>query len=188
MSESIWDAFGVTPEQVSENPFSIVPKGRRACAITDAKVGTFKDSDIPQFMIEFTVTEGPDSGKKANVNHRMKPWTPQEKENYEFLNTMALTNYKKDLVSFGLNTPEIQRAFDPRNPDHCAKIIGLSGSAIFGPQEKRPEYNMVSDFELAGSNQVADTSGNGAPSASVTPTASKAETVDLASLNWGTGS
>lgn len=180
-SFDLFAEFGVTPDEVEENPFRI-PKGRYNCTITDAKVDSFKNSpDIPQLMIEFTVSDGPHAGKKAQTNHRLKKWTPEEraeKGDHDAMNARLLSNYKRDLMAFGFSS-EIMKAFRPANPDHTKKLIGLAGSANFGPQPNNPEFNMVSDFERA-SNGGAESS----PAPSVAPVAQKSEEVDLSKLNW----
>lgn len=174
--------FGVTPEEVDENPFRI-PKGRYNCTITDAKVSAFKNSpEIPQFMIELTVDDGPHAGKKAQINHRLKKWTAEERaqqNDAETMNARLLSNYKRDLMAFGF-PPEVIKAFRPANPDHVKKLIGLRGNAVFGPQPNNPEFNMVSDFVRA-DNGGADNS----PAPSVTPVAQQSESVDMSALNWG---
>lgn len=142
---TLWDAFGVNPNDVDENPFS-VPKNAYKVVISSAEVKEFKD--IPYFVIQFDIADGPHAGKGASDMHRMIPWTPAERDDYQAMNARALTSFKKALLDLGMPEGALAQ-FNPRI--HGTKLVGIKGTATIGPQKNRPEYNAISNFSRGAS-------------------------------------
>lgn len=144
MSESVgtmWDAFGVNPNDVDENPFS-VPKNVYNVVISAAEIKTFKD--IPYFSIQYDITDGTHAGKGASDMHRMIPWTAAERpEDWQAMNARALTSFKKALLDIGIPEGALK---DFKPAIHGQKLVGIKGTATIGPQKNRPEYNAISNF------------------------------------------
>lgn len=186
MSENFFDQFGVTADDVSENPYSIDEPNYYPCMVTGAEVKHFgPNKDIPHMVIELTVQGGKHAGKSANDMHRLKPWTQAERASqgdYEAMNARLLSGYKKSLLSYGIPEAALN-AFNPTNSDHLRKLVGIKGVAWFGPQTNNPQYNSVRDFkreELVQGNATAQSSApqNSAPST----TASASNDVDIDAL------
>lgn len=164
MSEAndFFSAFGVNPNDVDENPFSI-PKNTYDVVLSDAGVKEFKD--IPYFVLEWTVADGPHKGKTASDMHRMKPWTPAERDDWEAMNVRALSGFKKMLLDLGIPANALGQ-FNPNTMG--SKLVGIKGKATMGPQKNRPEYNQISNFtRKQASQEVAPNaaSSSGTPAA-----------------------
>jgi len=153
MSEpvSMWDAFGVNPNDVDENPFS-VPKNTYNLVISGAEIKTFKD--IPYFSIQFDIMDGPHAGKGASDMHRMIPWTSAERDDYQAMNARALTSFKKALLDIGIPEGALK---DFKPAIHGAKLVGIKGTGVIGPQKNRPEYNAISNFSRKQSTSAVPT-------------------------------
>lgn len=182
-----FEAFGVPAEDVSDNPFSIDEVNTYNFMITDAEVKAFpKNPDIPYFVITYSVADGKYSGRTANSMHRLVPVTLAEKNGdqgkVDFSNTMALTNYKKELLDLGIPA-EAVGSFNPRI--HGAKLKGIKGTATFGPQKGNPQYNSVSNVKVGASI----TTGSAAPvvANAPSPLAEPVAAENVASVlgNWG---
>jgi hypothetical protein len=180
-----FEAFGVTAEEVSENPFSIDKVDDYNFIVTDAEVKSFpKNPNIPYFVITFTVDGGQYSGRSANAMHRLVPVTLAEKNGdqskVDFSNAMALTNYKKALLDLGIPQEAIGQ-FNPRI--HGAKLKGIKGTAKFGPQKDNPQYNSVSDIKVGAS---VNSGAAGTVASAPLPTEPvAAENVASVLGNWG---
>jgi hypothetical protein len=156
MSESnnFFDAFGVNANDVDENPFSI-PKNKYDVVLADAGVKEF--NNIEYFVIEWQVANGPHAGKNASDMHRMQPWTPQERDDWEAMNARTLSGFKKALMDLGMNAAQIG-AFNPRTMGQ--KLAGIKGTASMGPQKNKPEYNSISNFSRkTATTPVANSAG-----------------------------
>lgn len=185
-----FEAFGVSSDDVSSNPFSIDKVDTYNFMITDAEVKAFpKNPNIPYFVITYSVADGVYAGRTANSMHRLVPWTLAEKNGdqgaVDFQNAMALTNYKKELLDLGI-PEEAVGSFNPRV--HGAKLKGIKGTATFGPQKNNPQYNSVSNVKVGASV----TGGGTAPVVATAPAnATLTEPVaaeNVASIlggNWG---
>lgn len=183
----LFDLFGVNAADVSENPYQITVPNRYKCVVTESDVKEFgpEGAKVPYWTIEYTVKDGgQQDGKSANSLHRLVPWTPEErseKGDHEAMNARLLSNYKKELLNLGI-PEEALNAFDPKNPTHRNKVVGIKGSAWFGPQKSNPEFNAVSDFQRA--EAAADTSSSDvAPAGNSAPTVTTKESVDLDALS-----
>lgn len=185
---SLFDAFGVSAADVNENPFQISKPNRYACILSESDVKEFgKDGEqkIPYWVNEYTINDGGENdGKSANSMHRLIPWTPEErmaanggKDDSKAMNARLLSGYKKELMNLGIPV-EAMNAFDPKNPAHRNKVIGLKGSAWFGPQKNNPEFNTMSEF------QREEKAGTSSPSESnVVNSASGAGDIDMDALD-----
>lgn len=178
----LFDAFGVSAADVSENPFGISKPNRYECVLTDSDVKEFGDEgkQIPYWVNVYTIKGGPEDGKSANSMHRLIPWTQEERAmqgDVEAMNARLLSGYKKELMDLGI-PEEAMNAFDPRNPAHRNKVVGMKGSAWFGPQKGKPGYNAVSEFKRTPKNEEAPAPSASSPSATTAP----AGDVDLSAL------
>ena len=170
----LFDDFGVSASDVSENPFEITVPNRYTCVLTESDIKEFgKEVKVPYWVNVYTIKGGKEDGKSANTLHRMTPWTKEERATQgdtEAMNARLLSGYKKELMNLGI-PEEAMNAFDPKNPNHRNKIIGLKGSAWFGPNSKNPGYNEIRDFErsdkLAGENDTDTPASVNADSAQI---------------------
>lgn len=149
----LFDAFGVSAEEVNENPFEITVPNRYNCVLTESEFVEFGEdgAKIPYWRNTYTVKGGKEDGKSANTLHRLTPWTAEERATQgdkDAMNARLLSGYKKELMNLGI-PEEAMNAFDPKNPNHRNKVIGMKGSAWFGPNKKNPGFNQVSDFQRA---------------------------------------
>lgn len=191
MSESLFEAFGVSADDVSENPYSISDPDVYACQVTSAEVKSFPSNPALNYLVfEYTITEGKHAGKTANSMHRLAPWTEQERagkgsngtNDYQAMNTRLLSNYKKELLALGVPEAALNQ-FKPST--HAAKLVGIKGKAFFGPQKNNPEYNTVARFERP--ENGTDDSPVESPTNVSTPTAPANTEVDLAAIaGWNT--
>jgi hypothetical protein len=142
MSENtdFFSAFGVNPNDVDENPFSI-PKNKYNVVLSDAGVKEF--NSIPYFVIEWSVADGAHKGKTASDMHRMIPWTSADRDDWEAMNARALSGFKKALLDLGIPANALSQ-FNPNT--HGPKLVGIKGTATMGPQKNKPEYNSISNF------------------------------------------
>jgi hypothetical protein len=158
---NFFDAFGVNANDVDENPFSI-PKNVYDVVLADA--GTKEFNGIKYFVLEWHVATGPHAGKNASDMHRMQPWTPQERDDWEAMNVRTLSSFKKALMDLGMNAAQIGQ-FNPNTMGN--KLVGIKGTASMGPQKNRPEYNSITNFSRkvtaspATNSAGAPVSGNG---------------------------
>jgi hypothetical protein len=159
-----FEAFGVDADSVDADPFSIKEVNSYPFVISSAEVKTFKD--IQYFVVEFSITEGKMAGRGASVMSRITPFSPGE-EDFEVKKARALSNYKKSLLDIGLNEGQI-KAFNVRI--HADKLIGIRGTATFGPQKNNPQYNSVSNIKVAGTATEGTVAASPTTTASVTPT------------------
>jgi hypothetical protein len=154
MSESFFGNYGVTADEVNENPFSI-PHNTYDVVVGAAEVKSFKKNpDIEYFTIEYQIAKGPEAGKTAQKMFRMKPLTAADSETYQTQNARTTSNFKKELMNLGLTEAQIN-GFNPRV--HGTKLVGIRGQAVMGPQKGNEEYNSISNFTRAG---TADDSEN----------------------------
>lgn len=149
----LFDAFGVSASDISENPFEITEPNRYGCVVTDSEIKEFgpEGSKKPYWVITYTVKGSKHDGKSANSMHRLVPWTPEERSqqgDFEAMNARLLSAYKKELLNLGI-PEEALNAFDPKNHAHRSKIVGIKGTAWFGPQKNNPGFNAVADFSRA---------------------------------------
>ena len=173
-----FEAFGVNPADVDADPFSIKEVNTYPFVISAAEVKKFKD--VNYFVIEFSITEGKYSGRNASVMSRITPFSPGE-EDYEVKRARALSNYKKSLLDIGLNEEQIA-TFNVNI--HGQKLVGLRGTATFGPQKSSPQYNSVSNIVMNGSGATANPVAT-SPVATVTPTEPlSAENASSVLGNW----
>lgn len=138
-----FDQFNTTAEAVSTNPF-FVPTNDYNVAITAAENKTF--SDIPYLMIDFTIADGSHAGKKASTMLRLIPWTQAERAaegDYETMNMRLLSSYKKTLLELGIAEAMLNQ-FDPRNPQHLSKLLGIRGT---GRIETKGDYTNIDKFQ-----------------------------------------
>ena len=193
MADDFFGQFGVSPDDVSENPYSITDPNRYACMVSSVEVKEFGKEGapkIPYLVFEYTVQGGKHAGKTANDMHRLIPWTAQERASqgdHEAMNARLLSGYKKALLSLGIPEAALS-VFNPRNSEHTKKLVGVRGTAWFGPQKNNPQYNTVSNFERddnATGNATAQ-SANATPNSEPSPTASSsANEVDVDAIaNW----
>lgn len=157
-----FEAFGVDADSVDADPFSIKEVNTYPFVVSNAEVKTFKD--IQYFVIEFSITEGKYAGRGASVMNRITPFSPGE-EDFEVKKARALSNYKKSLLDLGLPESAI-KMFNVRT--HANKLVGIRGTATFGPQKGRPEYNSVSNIKVQ--NAASGTATESGSPASVTQT------------------
>lgn len=158
-TNDFFSAFGVNPNDVDENPFSI-PKNTYNVVLTDAGVKEFKD--IKYFVIEWSVADGPQKGKNVSEMHRMQPWTPGERDDWEAMNVRALSGFKKTLLDLGIPAGALGQ-FNPNTMG--TKLIGIKGTATIGPQKNRPEYNQFNNFTRKTATATSEVAPNGtAPS------------------------
>lgn len=160
MTENFFSAYGTTVDNVDENPF-VAPDNTYAVAVTKAEVTDFgKDGGPKFFSIEYSITKGPHSGKRANQLFRMTPLTAADKEDFEADNARTLSNYKKAMLDLGLKEEKLA-VFNPGTMG--GMLVGISGTARMFPS-KREGYNNVSGFQRptvsqeATATPVADTS------------------------------
>lgn len=140
MTESLFDAFGVNPEEVSIDPFSI-PDNTYNVSVTGAEKKELKE--IPYFVIEFTVVGGQHAGKSVNNMLRLSPWTAQERpDDWEAMNARAVSSLKKALLEVGI-AENMLKAFNPAI--HGSALLGIKGTADIGPNKKG--YNTISNFQ-----------------------------------------
>lgn len=142
MSESIWDAFGVSADDVSENPFYI-PRDEYNVNV-DAEVKAWKDGGPEYFVVNFTIMDGPFRGMGANRMFPKKPLTAEDDAEYRTKNARTLTSLKKTLIELGL-TPSQINAFR-FTPDFAKAISGIKGKADIGPQKNNDQYSSVYGF------------------------------------------
>lgn len=160
-----FEAFGVDADTVDADPFSIKKVNTYPFVVSNAEVKTFKE--IQYFVIELSITEGEMAGRGASVMSRITPFSPSE-EDYEVKKARALSNYKKALLDLGLPETAIKQ-FNVRV--HADKLVGIRGTATFGPQKGNPQYNSVSNIKVAGSAIPGAEGATASPAvASVTPT------------------
>lgn len=148
-NNDFFSAFGVNPNDVDENPFSI-PKNSYNVVLSDAGVKEF--SNIEYFVIEWSVADGPQKGKTASDMHRMQPWTPSERDDWEAMNVRTLSSFKKALLDLGIPANSLGQ-FNPRTMGN--KLVGIKGTATMGPQKNKPEYNSISNFTRKTSTATA---------------------------------
>jgi hypothetical protein len=140
VANDFFSAFGVNPNDVDENPFSI-PKNSYNVFLSDAGVKEFKN--IEYFVIEWSIADGAHKGKSVSDMHRMQPWTPAERDDWEAMNVRAVSSFKKALLDLGIPAAALGQ-FNPRTMGQ--KLVGIKGTATVGPQKNRPEYNSLSNF------------------------------------------
>lgn len=152
-ANDFFSAFGVNPNDVDENPFSI-PKNSYNVVLSDAGVKEFKN--IEYFVIEWSIADGAHKGKTVSDMHRMQPWTPAERDDWEAMNVRAVSSFKKALLDLGIPASALGQ-FNPRTMG--SKLVGIKGTATVGPQKNRPEYNSLSNFtRKTASQEVAPVS------------------------------
>lgn len=185
MSENFFEQFGVTADDVSENPYSIEDPNYYPCMVTSVDIKNWgPNKDIPHLVIELTIQGGKNAGKSATDSHRLKPWTAQERASqgdHEAMNARLLSNYKKALLAYGIPEAALN-AFNPTNRAHIQKLVGIKGVAFFGPQKNNPEFNSVRDFkreELVQGNSSAESAPSTTASA---PSTSSSSEVDMDAL------
>lgn len=138
-----FDAYGVNAQDVNEDPFSI-PKNTYNVQVSKSEMTNFNKDDGPMFFqVEFTIVGGEHAGKSASDSFRMVPYTAADREDWQTLNSRTLSNYKKLLLNLGMK-PEALGAFDPKNPDHRAKLLGIKGTATLFTNSNG--YNSARDF------------------------------------------
>jgi len=158
-----FDSYGVNADDVSEDPFNI-PKNTYNVQVSKSDITNFNKEDGPQFFqVEFTITSGEHAGKSASDAFRMVPYSASDREDYATLNARTLSNYKRLLLKLGVKAENVN-AFDPRNPDHRAKLVGIKGTATMFTQSNG--FNAVRDFE----RPVTATTVESAPAAPVEET------------------
>lgn len=177
----LFDAFGVSASEVNENPFEITVPNRYNCVLTDSELKEFGDdgAKVPYWKNTYTIKGGKEDGKTANTLYRLTPWTDAEraeKGDKDALNARLLSGYKKELMNLGI-PEEAMNAFDPKNPNHRNKVIGMKGSAWFGPDKRNPGFNMVNDFQRADKNAEES-----APEASIDSAQVVSNDVDMSAL------
>lgn len=142
MSESIWDAFGVSADDVSENPF-FIPRDDYPVNV-DAEVKSWKDGGPVYFVVNFTITSGAYQGMGANRMFPVKPLTANDDPEFKTKNARTLTSIKKTLIELGLTHEQIN-AFR-FTPDFAKAISGIKGTADIGPQKNNDQYSSVYGF------------------------------------------
>lgn len=147
MSESIWDAFGVSANEVSENPFYI-PRDEYPVNV-EAEVKSWKEYGPVYFVINFTIMDGPYRGMSANRMFPKVPLTAADDKEYKAKNARTLTSLKKTLIELGLNAEQIG-AFR-FTPEFASAITGIKGTANIGPQKNNDQYSSVYEFKRGGS-------------------------------------
>lgn len=151
---SFFGNYGVTADEVNENPFSI-PHGTYDVVVSGAEVKSFKKNpDIEYFVIEYQIERGTEAGKTAQKMFREKKLTAADSQDYLTQNARTLSNFKKEMLALGLTDAQIN-GFDTRV--HGTKLVGIRGTAVMGPQKGNEEYNSISNFTRAG---AADDSEN----------------------------
>lgn len=149
-----FDQFNTTAEAVSTNPF-FVPTNDYEVAITASENKTF--NDIPYWVIEFSIASGAHAGKNASTMLRLIPWTAAERPqgDFETMNARLISQFKKTLVELGI-AENMMNAFDPKNPAHISKILGIRGT---GRIETKGDYTNIRDFQrtVTGSSEEAVT-------------------------------
>lgn len=158
MSESIWDVFGVTADDVSENPFYI-PRDVYNVNV-EAEVKSWKDGGPVYFVVNYTIMDGPQRGMGANRMFPVKPLTVNDDAEYKTKNARTLTSIKKTLIELGLN-PEQINAFR-FTPDFAKAITGIKGTADIGPQKNNDQYSSVYEFTKAATLATGTPSNVGA--------------------------
>lgn len=142
MSESIWDAFGVSADDVSENPFYI-PRDDYNVNV-EAEVKSWKDGGPVYFVINFTIMDGAFRGMGANRMFPVKPLTANDDAEFKTKNARTLTSIKKTLIELGLTHEQIN-AFR-FTPEFASAITGIKGKADIGPQKNNDQYSSVYGF------------------------------------------
>lgn len=161
MSDSIWDAFGVSADDVSENPF-FIPRDEYPVNV-EAEVKRWKEDGPEYFVVNFTITDGPYRGMGANRMFPKKPLTANDDKDFKAKNARTLTSLKKTLIELGLNAEQIN-AFR-FTPEFASAITGFKGVADIGPQKNNDQYSSVYEFKRGASVTPA---ANPAASNSVT--------------------
>ena len=164
MTENFFSAYGTAAADVDENPF-VAPDNTYAVAVTKAEVTDFAKDNGPKFFsIEYSITKGAHTGKRANQLFRMTPLTAADQEDYEASNARTLSNFKKAMLDLGLKE-EALNVFNPNTMG--SRLVGISGTARIFPS-KREGYNNIQNFQRPAApveaTPVADTS-NAAPDA-----------------------
>lgn len=157
MSESIWDAFGVSSDEVSENPFHI-PRDDYKVNV-EAEIKAWKDGGPLYFVINYVIMEGAYRGMSANRMFPTKPLTANDDPEFKSKNARTLSSLKKTLMELGLNADQI-RMFR-FTPEFAKVITGIKGEAEIGPQ-KRGDFSSVYGFTKASAN-VPTANGNAVP-------------------------
>lgn len=147
MSEqSIWDAFGVSVDEVPENMFQIRERAEFPVNV-EAEVKQWKkdDPNAPWFfVVSFTIMEGAYKGNGANRQFPLKPLTPADGPDWETQNMRTMSNLKRLLIQLGLNAEQIG-AFR-LTPQFARAISGIKGIADIGPQKGSDQYNSLFGF------------------------------------------
>lgn len=175
-----FEAFGVDADSVDSDPFAIKEVNTYPFVISGAEVKTFKE--IQYFVIEFSVTEGKMAGRGASSMSRLTPFSPGE-EDFEVKKARALSNYKKILLDIGLNEEQIKQ-FNVRV--HANKLVGIRGTATFGPQKNNPQYNSVSNIKVGNGNAAPATTEGAASLAATTVTPTEPLSAENAASVLGT--
>ena len=170
MSESIWDAFGVNVDDVSENPFAI-ERGEYPVNV-DAEVKAWKEGGPLYFVINYTIMEGGYRGMGANRMFPLKPLTASDDQEFKSKNARTISSLKKTLIELGLNADQI-RMFR-LTPEFAKAISGIKGTADIGPQ-KKGDFNSVYEFTKA-SAAVPTVSSNAVPVNVLVPNAVSPQT------------
>jgi hypothetical protein len=135
--------FGVDPDSVDPDPFSIKEVDTYPFVVTGAEVKKY--NEIEYFVVDYSITEGKMAGRGARTMHRITPFNPGE-EDFAVKKARAISNYKKSLMDLGL--PEVAiNAFNVRH--HAQKLVGIRGTATFGPQKNNAAYNSVSNIKAS---------------------------------------
>ena len=155
MTESIWDAFGVTADDVSENPFYI-PRDDYNVNV-EAEVKSWKEGGPVYFVVNYTIMDGAYRGMGANRMFPKKPLTADDDKEFKTKNARTLTSIKKTLIELGLSAEQIN-AFR-FTPEFASAITGIKGVADIGPQKNNDQYSSIYGF-TKGSAMSAQTPSN----------------------------
>lgn len=144
---SFWNQFGVNDAaEVSEDPYTVKDNVYKVQITQSDETDFKKGGNAPTYWsVQFTITEGPEKGKTANQLFRLSPETSADSPDWESHNTRNISNIKKFLLDVGIPV-EAMNQFDPRNPEHRRKVLGISGTARMFPA-KKPGYNNITDFK-----------------------------------------
>jgi len=157
MSESIWDAFGVSSDEVSENPFHI-PRDEYKVNV-EAEIKSWKEGGPLYFVVNYVIMEGAYRGMGANRMFPLKPLTADDDPEFKSKNARTLSSLKKTLLELGLNADQI-RMFR-FTPEFARVITGIKGVAEIGPQ-KKGDFSSVYEFTKASTTAPSNV-GNAVP-------------------------
>lgn len=143
-----FDQFNTTAEAVNTNPFA-VPTNDYEVAVSASENKEF--GGIPYWTVEVTITSGPHAGKNGSQMIRLIPWTSPERagkgkngeNDFEAMNARLLAAYKLLLLQLGIAEGMVN-SFDPTNPQHVGKMLGIRGTARI---ETKGEYTNFKNFQ-----------------------------------------